>query len=254
MTGDEEQVIFDTISLFINKGLMFTAFDVTKAVRKHGLHILHKDVRKLVHSYGFPSDYDNMKVDVVRLLTGSSNNSVPKPILYFPKGSDVNDYIPVDLGDDKGSSSTSDIVLTDEPVFTVDSLINLSKDFDKKHAIRESGLAAAWDYCHPFDTTTTTLPDNVFPVNLDNRGRYCVRAKVVSKASFNKGESVFLMCDNGEITISAFASIVVDTIMTVDRYSNLLIFSSYLKKTFGSVPNNLDITIGNRKITIRKYN
>lgn len=72
---------------FVDKNSLFTAFDITREVRKRGFSGKHGDMKRMVHqaylSNGMPNyDRTNIQIDTV---TGT-------PFLYHPIGLDPNDY------------------------------------------------------------------------------------------------------------------------------------------------------------------
>jgi hypothetical protein len=216
MNGNEEQMIFDTMNHFIDKGLMFTAFDVTKAVRKLGLHILHNDVKPVVHGFSLPSNYKKKSANLTNIVFGVSSGANLRALVYHPEGSDVNNYTPLDLSDtNKPQPDNSPNVIL-SPV---------------QH---------------------TSNPDNVFDVRLDNRGRYCVKAKVVSAAGFVPGDTLYVNGSMHGIEVTSVHPGMSDTVLTVDCYKNFLIFSNYFRKCFGNVPSKVLIVVENKKLTIKE--
>ena len=52
-----DRTIDTTIMAKIASGAVFTAYDITLALRKMGYHAIHREVRKLVHQYQLPAAY-----------------------------------------------------------------------------------------------------------------------------------------------------------------------------------------------------
>jgi hypothetical protein len=210
MTGTEEQVVYDVVNHFMSKGLMFTAFDVTKAVRKLDYNVKHFEVKAILKTIDL-QNYSKVLKDISKIVFGSTKPI--KALVYHPDGKDADNYNPVDLSDGdtdaiSGNSST-------QPV-------NLQN------------------------------PDNVYDVSLDRRGRYFVRAKLVSEAGFGAGDSLYLRSVDSVIEISNKMGIS-DSILTVDRYKNFLLFEGYFMKAFGKVPSKIVMEVIKGKITITEY-
>lgn len=94
-----EDAVVDELTNRVNSGLTFTAFDITQAVRRQGHHVMHDDIRKLVHrvyEQGAMTGYDRSLQDVagngVRAYVYSPVTPVPvtqspSPAVSMPQSS-----------------------------------------------------------------------------------------------------------------------------------------------------------------------
>ncbi len=81
-----ETKIRDTIKDFVNRGIMFGAYDVTKTLRGDGTKISHHDVQEVVrdmYSNGEMGIYERDTVDV---------GAPVKPFIYYHPNSDLSQY------------------------------------------------------------------------------------------------------------------------------------------------------------------
>ena len=91
MSSNTQKAVKDKIEAFVQKGFMFTSFDVTRAVRVDlGSHIkvFHSGVKSMVNDM---HDNGEMGTHVKEII--SVGTSVA-PWLYYNPSSDVNDYNP----------------------------------------------------------------------------------------------------------------------------------------------------------------
>jgi hypothetical protein len=84
--GTKIQVVA-IIKEFVDSNRLFTAFDITKEIRKRGVIVRHSDLKKIVHqtyiNNGMPN-YDRTNISI--------DNISGTPFLYHPVGIDPNDY------------------------------------------------------------------------------------------------------------------------------------------------------------------
>jgi len=81
--------ITNAIDQFIMGDSLFTAFDVTKQIRHAGLHVFHREVKKVMDFYDMDShDY---KRELRQVSPGV------EAFVYFPRWADVDDYDPNDV-------------------------------------------------------------------------------------------------------------------------------------------------------------
>jgi len=108
-----EQAIRDAVEKFVNDGFMFTAFDVTRTVRKDlgkGTFVSHSDVNSIVQSmYG----NGEMNSHVRDLINVGAN---VEPWLYYHPYSDVANYDPHWIDNDPDQDSMkADVSSTSTP-------------------------------------------------------------------------------------------------------------------------------------------
>ena len=79
--------IKDVVMDKVNDNEMFTAFDITKAIKNQGVSAKHNDIKKVVHGMFFNGDmgggYDRQVVRIGKA----------KPFVYFPIVSDPTTYM-----------------------------------------------------------------------------------------------------------------------------------------------------------------
>lgn len=81
-----EQKIKDVVNTFVQKGYMFTAYDVTKFLRKGGERIRHHDVQEIVASM-----YANTEMG--QYIRETKDVGAPvAPFVYYHPYSDLNNY------------------------------------------------------------------------------------------------------------------------------------------------------------------
>ena len=218
MNGNEEQVVYDVVNHFVSKGMMFTAFDVTKAVKKLGCKVYHSEVKHIVKGLKLP-DYKKTSKDISAIVFPEADTSI-KALVYHPITSDPNNYNPVDLTEADDATTA----------VKVDSITTAVVDTKK----------------------AVVSPDNVHDVVLDRRGRFFVRAGIVSKAGWGAGDSIYLRSVDSIMEFSSDLKFA-DSTITVDRYKNFLIFEGYFMKAFGKVPEKIRMDVSKKKIVITEY-
>lgn len=88
MTSQTEQKIIDTVNDFVQRGFMFTAFDVTKTIRNDGDRVRHKDVNQSVQNLFSNGDMGTYTRDLVNV------GAPVEPWVYYHPYSDVHNYSP----------------------------------------------------------------------------------------------------------------------------------------------------------------
>lgn len=222
MTGNDEAVVIDVLDGLVNSKALFTAFDVTRLVRTRlkGAECFHSDVRRIVKNYSLPIGYSMNPVHIPGLNVN--------PVLYHPVGTTVADYTPVKNNQGPFGASTSPTPSTAAT--------------NPKTTNPQLQVSNSVPFPLPFSTKTSVGSGVV--ANLDNRGRYCVKASDIVAAGIGSGDEVFLLVKNGEIELFTDAGpthSTADTMLTVDKYCNLRIFQTYFTKAFGKVPSLISI-------------
>ena len=86
MDAAMRQKTVDTVNDFVNRGFMFTAYDVTKTLRKDGSRVRHSDVNSVVQELFSQNQMGMYNRETV-------NVGAPiEPFVYFHPYSDVNNY------------------------------------------------------------------------------------------------------------------------------------------------------------------
>lgn len=94
MQPNEEQAVEDVIADFVQKGIMFTAFDITKVMRSDkGLNVYHSDTRDFIRRFWNKGRMDGYGSTLVNLPVSGS----PLAFVYHPLTSDPNMYDPNNL-------------------------------------------------------------------------------------------------------------------------------------------------------------
>lgn len=88
MDDNQKQLVMNIVNSFVADGFMFTAYDVTRSMRKNNIKVLHREVNDVVKSM-----FNNAKMgDYTRDLFDVGSTSVPW--VYMHPLSDVQDYSP----------------------------------------------------------------------------------------------------------------------------------------------------------------
>jgi len=217
MNGKEEQVVFQVVEHFMSKGMLFTAYDVTKAVKKLGYPVYHSEVKARLRKLDL-GNYTKTLKDISKIVFPGSANPI-KALVYHPRTTSPENYNPVDLSDSDSDANTDDSIQTVVDVIP----------------------------------SNNASPDNVYDVQLDRRGRFFIRAKVVTAAGFNAGDTLCIRAVDSIIELSDKLGIS-DSLITIDRYKNFLVFEGYFMKAFGKVPHKIMVVASNKKIVITEYN
>lgn len=101
-------LLFSVIKDKVNKQEAFTAFDITMQAKKQGLKERHRNVKKTIHDIMY-YEFNSYHTTVIS-IDGVDVN----PILYYPNGYDVNDYVPMDRTDITFQVIPSNNVSSDE--------------------------------------------------------------------------------------------------------------------------------------------
>ena len=110
MNGTIETAIRDTVTKYVNDGFMFTAFDVTRAVRLalgKGTYVSHSEVNGIVQTMFNNSEMGSHVRDLVSVGTGT------QPWLYYNPACDLSDYDPHWISNDpKQANMKADVTGT----------------------------------------------------------------------------------------------------------------------------------------------
>ena len=85
-----QRMVADKVAELINNNAVFTAFDVTQAVRAEGVYLFHRDVKELVHllfeNAAFGEGYERTN-ETLKTARGSEGAWV-----YHPAGARASDH------------------------------------------------------------------------------------------------------------------------------------------------------------------
>ncbi len=207
--------IENTVNDFVRDNKLFTAYDVTVAVRQNVKdRVSHKDVKREVHKM-----FDSGSLFGYNRTLANLAGVNPQPWIYHPLAEDASTY----TGDAKVTKSSGNVFVDlglPNPVAAV-----------------VASLSTLPDELHEFDSTD----------------RLCVPAKLVRQLGLHEhDEAVLVTVSNDEFSILSksnaqtwFADYV------VDRYDNVRVSRATLLKN-GVDGNKFEITGDANKVTVKK--
>lgn len=208
--------ITDVVNDFVNSGTMFTAFDVTMALRKKSRqNVQHYEVKREVHKL-----FNNGQMFSYDRALANLPNVDPQPWVYHPLSADISLY--------DGKPVASQATAVSAPVVAPQA-IAVVDDVDD-----DNGTVV-----HKFDSTD----------------RLCIPNRLVRQLGVKDSDPVTVSClAQNELTITAGhvpgASPIAD--YHVDRYDNIRIGrSTFAKANINAVA--FEIDGDNQKITVKKY-
>ena len=175
MNTQTEQVIRDTVSDFVNKGFLFTAFDITRAIRDDGVTAYHSEAKEVVADIfgnGDMTDYTRTSVDV-----GVKVN----PLVYHHEDADATAYEsdwfdnnPNQNGFKHDSSTASTASVTSANGYIPLSQIDGSEDEDEDDAEDDQTVAISTNQTQKISNHSTPKGNKVatkegrlqLPINL----------------------------------------------------------------------------------------
>lgn len=216
MLQKTQSIIEKTLEFLVNKGVMFTAFDVTKAVRKLGENVLHKDVKTFIvtSEQTILKNYNKTLTNIGNLVFGDPTVNV-KANIYHPVNSDINSYNPLDLSDTNTINNKSNS----------DSKSNLKFDKRKRFQVNSSILNKAGIV--PFE-----------------------------KLSYSYSEPNCLIIkefDHNETNKNMLAGETILTVTSSNR-NRIYIYESTFKRFFGKIPNNIRFEPHDKLVKIYEEN
>ena len=87
MDTQTEQLVKDTVNQFVKDGYMFTAFDVTRTLRKAGTTLHHREANHIIKNMFASSEMGSYVRDAVDV-----NSSQGMPFVYYHPYSDISKY------------------------------------------------------------------------------------------------------------------------------------------------------------------
>jgi hypothetical protein len=195
--------VIDVIGELISKNLPFSAFDVTKILRKRNIDVYHSQIKKEVSDYyasGLISY--NYYRELNTLVNGRTT------WVYYPDTFDPNNYDEDSLPDALDISTVKASYTIDGGITTVTQLPNPVPIIVK---------TTSNDYC------------------VDGRGRLCIPAYMIRLINKTPGEKIYVKQSNGKVHIGNVDYIDVGTISfpyLVDKSNNVRI-SKYVLEYFG---------------------
>ena len=221
-------LITDSVNELMNKGsgYMFTAFDVTKAVRKQTTDkVIHEEVKKEVHKM---FNNGQMPGYARNLAALSLPNNVPQPWVYHPLNSDPTLY--------NGDPTYG--VLAHAQIPTSPALPATPATPAIPATVVIDSITTAADGTYEFDTTN----------------RLCVPNSLVRQAGMKAGDDVTVLVDhNNDLVLTQDQNLAGHLLTTyvVDKYDNIRVTMATLQKA-GINGVAFDIQGDHEKITVKK--
>jgi len=218
------QVIEQKVQEKTNSNEMFTAHDITRAVRQQvgrGTNVAHREVKQEVHTLfantGMPSHYTRSLAN----LAGVN----PQPWIYHPDTSDPSTYV-------------STLGVANAPAPDPASLTGVTPPTQDADAL---------------DDAINKQPDGAF--NVDGRGTLCLPASLVRQAGLTPLDEAYVAQDlvNSAVVLSKNQqpSLTQLSKYTVDSYSNVRITQATLQKA-GLGGKTYDIEFTNGAVQVKK--
>jgi len=175
---DVSNDVENVVNSFVAQGKMFTAFDVTKLLRKQGFQCNHRDVRLVVHSMHMRG---GISPDYVR--TNHEIDNAVWAFVYHEYRDDVNQYDPsADLSVGDGALAVK--VLVQDP----------AEDEDDEDDVTVAD-------------SSTDKPVLSAAVTVDARGRACVKAACTRAIGLKSHDYVSICNISNGISGNRFVSI-----------------------------------------------
>jgi len=168
-----EQATKDQVNVYVQGDKLFTAYDVTKALRnEQGLTVNHWEVRKVVHYMFNDGDMPSHMMRESRSVGGGRTAFV-----YMPTWRASDTYDPDDLG------GTADPT-TGSPTTTAPTTPTTPTTTPTQP---------------PLPSTPSSTPDGRH--GTDKRGRLCIPNEMTRKLNWKKGNIISVLKDNGRLAI-----------------------------------------------------
>jgi hypothetical protein len=208
-----QQVIEQVVSDKVQKNELFTAFDVTTAVRKQQSgRVFHSEVKKAVHKL-----YDSgvMGPDYTRSVAVNLNVS-PQPFLYHPMSADATEYGQVN------------------PTVAGPTVADVTSDDDSDEDEEDDG-------------------DGVKSCKVDGRNTLCIPAPLLRSAGFKSGDPAYVSLDTigNCLVVTRKPSANLLSQYTVDSYDNVRI-TQYVLQRGGIGGKKFNVEGDAKKVIVRK--
>jgi len=218
--------IDDIVSQWVRDGKMFTAFEVSLAVKEEGVHERHRNMREYVHQAIHNSgiargDYSRTLMDV---------GAPEQAWVYHPVGSNPYEYEPLDrTGHDRVRVPRSSL---------------------------PRGLRNPARLVMGASGTLAAIPQGAY--GTDQRGRVTIPVSLLSKLGVNPGDRVSVLCDaaNEQVLISrasGTASGSPDASYTAEPDGNVRITQATLEKAGLDGLQSYRIDGSDAVVTLRKF-
>lgn len=219
--------ILNKINQFINDELVFTAFDVTKALRADGLRINHADVQLVL------TTYDLSSVEYVQSVAGWSASNGLQPKTYLPNEADADIKTAFDLALENGETPVPFTTLL-ESVVADEDVEDVTVDAD--------------------DTDVITLDDETIVLTIDSRFRCAIPNRIVL-STFKVGDRIAVWYDEADdvtyLVEDSEDDDLKDTVLTVDKSGNLRIPTSYLPSMAGDDEGEVTVSYEDAMIVLK---
>lgn len=203
MTDVHVDLINEVVLEFVNDGMMFTAYEVSKEVQNRSLQ---RDMEFVRHLHMRDNVHEALEcfVDGIRYLKKLHDVGADIPAnLYYPVGSNPDQYMPLSRSSPKAKNIPSITVTTVQPSSTSPSIALL-----------------------PAMTNITSMPGGR---KADSRGTLCIPNSQVRELGFSARDTAYAyMTEAGTLVIARQPAPVDNTAYTVDDNLNIRVTASTL--------------------------
>lgn len=182
-----ESLVRSTVDGFVSKGYMFTAFDVTRFLRKSGEQVAHHDVNGVVKSMYANSEMGNGS-DQYQRDTKDVGAKVP-PFIYYHPYSDVDNYDQDWINSNPTQNGMKNDSITSMPVAPV---APVATPVGTAGTVGTSTMTIT-------GMTVKNLPANVRA--LTKEGRLEIPLTVMLKTGISYSDEAYVRKENGKIVI-----------------------------------------------------
>ncbi len=203
------RTISQVVQEFLSEGKMFTAFEVSLAVKERGVNERHRNMRDTVHEVifeiGGPMDYTRTLRDV--------GAPIPAWVYHLPHDNPYR-YVPLERHDDPDGPRASAAVDSDEPIVIPVGVRNPIK-------LQSKVATPSW------------IPPGAY--GTDQRGRLCIPVTLLVRLGVGPGEQVHVTCDKVQERVTVTRPdtrepLEPDTTYTVEGDGNVRITQATLEK------------------------
>lgn len=221
MDNTTEQTIRATVAKFVNDGFMFTAFDVTRRVRKDigkSTFVSHSDTNRIVQGMHANGSMNSYVKDLVQV------NANVEPWLYYHPYSDVSNYDPHWIENDPNQDNMK-ADLSAAPTTTAATYTPPTLDLDEED---EDSVPVA-------STSDTTTPVSSVCLGknqhkLTKEGRLQIPIDMARTAGFRPYQTVSVVKDGNKLTVTggAFSAVNVQQRIVVNKDGRIRVCQSIL--------------------------
>jgi hypothetical protein len=223
-----QEKIHEVVKEWVNESRMFTAFEVSLAVKKLGVRERHRNMRDFVHQvifeYGTPASYSRTLMDV---------GAPEQAWVYHPISSNPYFYRPLNRGD----SDAPEVPLDEAPTVVPGGVRN--------------PLPLVWR-----SAQTASIPDGAY--GTDQRGRLCIPVVFLTGIGAGANQRVKVQCepDKEQLVVTKMSDREIstpDATYTVEGDNNIRITQTTLDKAGIAGMQSYHIEGDDDAIIIRKF-